>query len=480
MEKKRVYPVVCQTREEIETITSHRYENPANITYTPDEINDVLINPHKGWCIHYYDNSITQYGDRLENDDLADIPGFTDVYLRLGWSYLEPEEGKFNWEIIEKPIRRWTALGKGISFRITCCEGDAGVGTPDWVRKAGAKGYPFGQDGKSWEPDYGDPIFLQKLENFLKIFAERYDGKPYVDYIDIGSYGIWGEWHTGSSSGKVWPPKVLKKHIDLHAKYFKKSHLIMQYSYSKQMSDYAFKKANAGLRCDSVCVDNHFFSYGGYCFMDQFENVWRTQPVVLEPGHYKLYGDRMHIGEKGKDRWQKGSTLRSAMHAHHASWLTIHHWPREWYNENRELTASLVNPMGYWFFLKSLIYPKVVKPGEKFLIQMNWENRGVAPIYKNYPVAISFKSKETGKEVFRIAHPTSDCRRWMPTKTTVNNLEWIIPDDIPAGEYIIRFGLVDDEENMSAKIKLGIDGMEDDLFYKTGEIKVEQKSDTIH
>jgi hypothetical protein len=99
----------------------------------------------------------------------------------------------------------------------------------------------------------------------------------------------------------------------------------------------------------------------------------------------------------------------------------------------------------------------------------------VAPIYKNYPVAISFKNKETGKEVFRIPHPTSDCRRWMPVKTTVNNLEWIIPDDIPAGEYIMRFGLVDSVDNMSAKIKLGMADMEDDLFYKTGEIKVEKK-----
>jgi hypothetical protein len=43
MQKKRDYPVARQTRKEIETITSHYYENPANITYTPDEINDVLI-----------------------------------------------------------------------------------------------------------------------------------------------------------------------------------------------------------------------------------------------------------------------------------------------------------------------------------------------------------------------------------------------------------------------------------------------------
>ncbi|HZH64100.1 MAG TPA: hypothetical protein VEY10_04345 [Flavisolibacter sp.] len=43
----------------------------------------VLKNPHEGWYIHYYDNSIKKYGSSLSPDDLLeDFPGLH-VYLRL-------------------------------------------------------------------------------------------------------------------------------------------------------------------------------------------------------------------------------------------------------------------------------------------------------------------------------------------------------------------------------------------------------------
>src|SRR6476660_4742165 len=50
----------------------------------------VCNNPHKGWCIHYYDNGITNYGNRMAaGDSLPDFPGLNDIYLRLAWGYLE-------------------------------------------------------------------------------------------------------------------------------------------------------------------------------------------------------------------------------------------------------------------------------------------------------------------------------------------------------------------------------------------------------
>jgi len=154
----------------------------------------VCNNPHKGWEFHYFDNGITRYYDHLESGDyLEDFPGLRTIYLRLGWSFLEPEEGKFNWELIDTVIQKWTAKGYNMSFRITCKEtGSLVFATPEWVMKAGAKG-SFRKETKSgnWEPDYGDPVFLEKLENFHRAFAARYADKPWLEYIDIGSIGEW-------------------------------------------------------------------------------------------------------------------------------------------------------------------------------------------------------------------------------------------------------------------------------------------------
>ena len=164
------------------------------------------------------------------NDSLPDFPGLNDIYLRLAWSYLEPEEGVYNWSVIDSIIDRWVAWGHPISFRITCKETEIEYATPEWVRKASAKGNFIEHpelDVKAWAPDYGNPIFLAKLENFHKAFADRYDGKPWVEYIDIGSIGEWGEGHTAYSGWNDVPVDVAKKHIDLHKRYYKKSILII-------------------------------------------------------------------------------------------------------------------------------------------------------------------------------------------------------------------------------------------------------------
>src|SRR4030043_409700 len=168
-----------------------------------------LGNPHKGWYHHYPDNHVNKYIIR-EDSHLLDFPGMDHVYIRLSWAYLEPEEGKLSWDIIDDIINEWTERGLKISFRISCRETSTDrieqqFATPKWVMEAGAKGDYYirgetvGPDGP-WEPVFDDPVFLEKLENFLRVFAARYDGKSWLRYVDIGSIGDWGEGHTWAGS----------------------------------------------------------------------------------------------------------------------------------------------------------------------------------------------------------------------------------------------------------------------------------------
>ena len=86
----------------------------------------------------------------------------------------------------------------------------------------------------NWDPDYGDPIFLKKLENFHKAFAARYANKPWVEFIDIGSIGEWGEGHTAYSGRYDVPVAVVKKHIDLYRRCYPKNILILSDDYLEE------------------------------------------------------------------------------------------------------------------------------------------------------------------------------------------------------------------------------------------------------
>lgn len=81
----------------------------------------VLENPHKGWYQHFYDNQIVKY--KVKDKELfRNFPGMDHLYLRLAWSFLEPEEGKYNWKLIDDIVDEYVPEGYGISFSITSKE----------------------------------------------------------------------------------------------------------------------------------------------------------------------------------------------------------------------------------------------------------------------------------------------------------------------------------------------------------------------
>jgi hypothetical protein len=171
-----------------------------------------LLNPGMGWVFHYYDDKLEEYGRQLpKGDTLNDFPGMAVAYMRLPWSLVEAERGRFHWDVIDVPARQWVQSGKRIALRFTSAESDElTFATPEWVKRAGARGYYF-EPGKGvveasrhWEPDYQDPVFLAELDHFLEAAAERYDGQPGVDFVDVGSFGVWGEGHTLSSSMRAY------------------------------------------------------------------------------------------------------------------------------------------------------------------------------------------------------------------------------------------------------------------------------------
>jgi hypothetical protein len=194
--------------------------NSGNQIVCPSDNQAALVNPGMGWTHFHYSNSLANYGSKLApSDTVDDFPGLAVCYLRLPWSCIEPREGEFDWSVVDAPAQRWISKGKRVAFRFTACESGFQWGAPRWVRDAGAKGSHFRRGSVTddpsdcWEPDYGDPVFLRKLEAFIAAAAARYDGDPTVEWIDVGSVGIWGERpHLLEHQEAVWRRHVHPAH----------------------------------------------------------------------------------------------------------------------------------------------------------------------------------------------------------------------------------------------------------------------------
>lgn len=354
----------------------------------------ILSNPGVGLTMHYYSNVPANYGSRIEpGDDMAWFPGCSICYLRLPWSMVEPEEGVFDWSTIDTPAQRWIARGGQIALRFTCSEDWAYYATPKWVFDAGAKGVQYRiwngtgpirtPDGKTLptDPDFGDPVFLEKLEKFIAVLAERYDGRPEVAFVDIGSYGLWGEGHTFGSSRVPEDKRAIDipHHIDLWCKYFTKTPLIISddldgnanKSGNYPLLDYARLKG-VGWRDDSILVEP---PPRQWYHADQAERYWRTLPVILEHEHY--------APSKSTKAWS-AELLVESVELMHASCMSIHGDPKKLLDENRDAFEKIARRLGYRFIPVEVRWPdavKVGKKGETFEVSFAFANAGVAPCY---------------------------------------------------------------------------------------------------
>ena len=386
------------------------------VTVRPEDHGKALVNPSMGWTLHFYSNLLSNYGSKLAaSDTIEDFPGVSVVYLRLPWSFLEPAEGKFDWSVVDTPAQRWIARGRRVAFRITCCESWMRYATPKWVADAGAKGYDFTpgkgarEGGQYWEPDYGDKVFLAKLDAFLAVLARRYDGNPNVAFVDIGSYGVWGEGHTWASTKKPFPLAVLKKHVDLHARHFRKTLLAISDDFAGPatpgahlpITDYAMSKG-VTLRDDSICVQPPPRSW---YHAELAQAFWPKRPVILEHEHYG--------GSVQRKAWGDGSLLAKAVEDYHASYLSIHWWPREFLRANRSTIDRINRRLGYRLQLRRASWPRKVRLGQAFAVTMQWANAGVAPCYPGGHPAVTLKDDRGGIVSVHVAEPF-DVRRLKP------------------------------------------------------------------
>jgi hypothetical protein len=473
-------------------------------------------------------------------DTLPEWPGLGATYLRIPWAWVEPQEGEYRWSVLDTPLRRYADVGLPAGIRISCSESWTEYGTPEWVRLAGAKGYRFrpGQgireDGPFWEPDYDDPVFLAKLETFIKALALRYDGNPDVAFVDVGSFGVWGEGHTWSSTRKAYPVETVKRHTSLWCQYFRKTpvlaiddflsrpgtgplthpglqrrsfdlvvpvawrgrefvlraglwqrgfagpksrrrpladdggatthiarlriaddgtpsavpldkpfpdrlpagtdvalrfagirhdpvqqphslkldldvlvaegipedagvflHLLDPQSGNEVFVPRSEREDDAltqwlaeqgvGLRDDSILVQG---GASAYFHGRMAQSFWPAQPVVLECEHYGP--------SKGRGSWGDGSGFLQAVEDYHASYASIHWWPHEFLEANRELVRQINRRIGYRFLSASVAWTDELPLDGRFAASWQWRNNGVAPPCRSLFPAITLKDSAGG------------------------------------------------------------------------------------
>ncbi len=429
-----------------------RAAEPATVTVRFEPTDELLANPGQGWLS-------TQ---RLPS---------TVRYTRWNWMDLEPADGKYDWTRIDDAINAASKRNLRLAFRIMTTNAHSGgyYCSPKWLFDLGCKSYEYDVGGgdptsggkaiKRIEPDYADPLYLSRHAAFIKALGQRYDGHAGVEFLDIGSYGIWGEWHT--KNAKPW--EIRKQILDMYLGSFKKTPLLC-------MSDDAEALAyciahGAGYRRDGVGSDWHEKTWIGskkYAAVQGFADSWKQAPVAFE-----WFGTYDYIVGR---KWSFDSAVEFML-KNHVTYINDNvgkvpptDWPR---------IEKLARLAGYRFVLREATYAPAIRPGQTLAVRMKWENTGVGKMYRKYPLLLCLLDDQ-GKPVCEQRQDSIDPRQWLPgAHDAAATLK--LPDTLAAGAYTLAVALVDESTGKPA-VALACTAKHEGRLYHIGRVAVEQRA----
>ncbi len=214
------------------------------ITYAFKPFDGPLSNPHKGFTVptggawvFVPEFEYGPYGSL--NNKAWDLVSYGSGYQQ--WNKLNPAKGVYDWTELEKLLNALAEHNMTYALRVlpytpSFIKSDFPPQeeydwTPPFVYEMGAKKIQIdlrGTDFHAYAPVWDDPIYLQAAKEFAKALAEKYDGDPRIEYIDVRTFGEWGEWHTSHMLGSVMPAdSVLFDMLDYYASVFKKTQLVL-------------------------------------------------------------------------------------------------------------------------------------------------------------------------------------------------------------------------------------------------------------
>ena len=393
------------------------------LSINPQESFSLLLNPGKGF-IKYYDLE-QQYNNHI-----------TTKYVRFDWSDIQPTETNINWEWIDSQIAECKAIGKKFAFGIMSANTNRSINTPDkgkyvtpkWVFSAGAKSrtinatyWETGQTIKQVIPVWTDAIFLAKLNVFVQALGARYNGNPDIAFIDIRSYGNWGEQHLYEIGGiDITSSQLKAQHLQVYKNAFPNTQLITPWGEHFYDDTYLWGVNNGiGMRSDGIFK----YSTGSEITM-----AHGKAPSVFEytAGYEWLT----------KEGYWNPDTLLSYIEIGKPSYMQFDNLM---YEANKALYTQIANRVGYHFVIKNVKIPTQIINRQVFNLQTSVLNKGVTNVYQDYKLAIALLNSEgivMQKKYLDNVNP----RIWNSDELKTQNSQ-VMFEGIATGSYQLALGL---------------------------------------
>jgi hypothetical protein len=350
---------------------------------------------------------------------------------------------------------------------------------PSWYRELTGEDPAAKLPVAKWRVDPENPVYAKRFGGMIRAVAARYDGHPDLELVDISIIGAWGE----GAGSELLSDHTRKALLDSYLDSFHETPLVIQPNDLQRgprrwdsgpgiVEPYGLSKRPVGWRVD--CLGDmpgpkpraNWGPFPGWSHMLDFypevmvelglKDAWMKAPVTME-----ACGVMQSWKNAGRDvDYIIDQSLKWHISSFNGKSSAV---PPEWWPQvNRWLKK-----MGYRYVLRRVTYPAAVRQGEKMAFTSWWENKGVAPCYRKYSLALRLK----GRGEPHVFLTDSDLREWLPGDAVYNDALYI-PMEMEKGEYDLQIAVVD-PRSRAPKVRLAIAGVEKDGWYRLGGIRID-------
>jgi len=389
------------------------------------------------------------------------------VYIDITWRELEPEQGQYDFEAVERnnQMRRWRREGRHAVLRFLCdrpskkSERDI----PDWLyygtKKAG-QWYSISY-GDGFAPDYSNPDIIEAHRKAVLAMGERWGEDSFISYIELGSLGHWGEWHVNTGEGILPLPdgEIRQEYITPWLEAFPDATLMMRRPFTPA------KNFGFGLYNDMLGEPDETEKWLGWIREGgEFDQTGEPDALAAMPDSWKTapWGGELTSTIPVRELTDESKYLDRTcrlLEECHATFVGPHTADPA----DRSGYEALLLSMGYRLTISQMeirktspgISTAAEKPedraavqasGSGFLtefipcvVELDWENTGAAPFYRSWPVYLAVLDE--GDQVLQAAHMDPDLPSLMPGGKRHTSTELLIPSNTQ--EYHIAVGIFD-------------------------------------
>jgi hypothetical protein len=318
---------------------------------------------------------------------------------------------------------------------------------------------PCPEEGAHYEVDMEEPVVKLYHERLIRALGERYDGNPDLALVDIGSVGLWGEWHNYCDTALMPGDAARKAIIDLYYEAFPNTPLTALVD-DKANVLYANSKGHSAWRGDcwgngegpGVGWNHHTDSYQP--MVNIMPDGWKQGTVALEP-----------CGTFGGYPTPPESVVNDAI-SWHATFVQnkSHKIPDNWMPD----IERLVKKLGFRLVLRSFSFDRTIKSDKNIRVGMKWENIGIAPPYRDHRIA--FRLKDVNGINSDLYLSDVSIMGWLPGEKNVK-ISFNVPAGMTAGDYTLEMGIVFHSAT-DHTIPIANKGKTSDGWYTLGKITI--------